>query len=108
MSDNVLSTALDMFVLRVPVEIVVKVVDDVDVATPLVGQRGAFDDELFDANGALLGTSSGTFTIRYVRPGDDALMTYYREEITLTDGVVRAEGWADFNDVRHGRWVFYP
>ncbi|WP_316784281.1 allene oxide cyclase barrel-like domain-containing protein [Streptomyces sasae] len=98
----------DEIVLRVPKEIVVKVVDDVDVADPQVGQTGTFDDELYDETGELIGTSHGSFRIEYVRPGDGGLLTYYAEDITLRDGTVHAEGWADFKDVRTSEWVYYP
>lgn len=103
-----LVTAAQALVIRVPTEIVVKVVDDVDVADPKVGQVGKFDDELYDESGALIGTSSGSFRIEYVRPTDGGLLTYYQEDITLEDGVVHAEGWADFLDVKTSKWVFYP
>ncbi|WP_448316709.1 allene oxide cyclase barrel-like domain-containing protein [Streptomyces sp. CO7] len=98
----------DQIVLRVPKEIVVKVVDDVDVADPQTGQTGTFDDELYDETGRQIGTSHGSFRITYVRPGDGGLMTYYTEDITLEDGTIHAEGWADFNDVRTSEWVYYP
>lgn len=98
----------DQVVVRVPKEIVVKVVDDVNVPDPQIGQTGTFDDELFDEAGKLIGTSHGSFRIEYVRPGDGGLMTYYTEDITLEDGTIHAEGWADFNDVRTSEWVFYP
>lgn len=98
----------EQIVIRVPKEVVAKVVDDVDVANPQVGQRGTFDDEIFDETGRLLGTSHGSFRIEYVRPGDNGLMTYYTEDINLEDGAIHAEGWADFNDVRTSEWVFYP
>ena len=103
-----LVTREDALVIRVPVEVVVKVVDDVDVADPQVGQVGTFDDELFDVDGNQIGTSHGSFRIEYVRPTDGGLLTYYTEDITLDDGVIHAEGWADFNDVRTSKWVFYP
>lgn len=98
----------DLVVLRIPVEKVVTVVDDVDVAAPKVGQVGRFEDELYNASGELVGTSKGSFRIEYERPVDGGLMTYYQEEIRFADGVVRAEGWADFNDVKSSKWVFYP
>ncbi|WP_066363831.1 allene oxide cyclase barrel-like domain-containing protein [Herbidospora mongoliensis] len=98
----------DQIVIRSPKEIVVKVVDDVTVADPQIGQVGTFDDEIYDEDGNLLGTSHGSFKIEYVRPGDGGLMTYYTEDITLTDGTIHAEGWADFNDVRTSEWVYYP
>lgn len=98
----------DLVVLRIPFEKVVTVVDDVDVADPKVGQVGRFEDELYDAAGELVGTSKGSFRIEYERPVDGGLMTYYQEELQLADGVVRAEGWADFNDVKTSKWVFYP
>ncbi|MFF3072556.1 hypothetical protein [Kitasatospora sp. NPDC057936] len=98
----------EQIVLRVPREIVVKVVDDVEVGDPQVGQTGTFDDELFDESGKLIGTSHGSFRIEYARPGDGGLMTYYSEDLTFEDGTVHAEGWADFNDVRTSEWVFYP
>ncbi|MGW1752488.1 allene oxide cyclase barrel-like domain-containing protein [Streptomyces sp. NPDC002092] len=98
----------DEIVLRVPKEIVVKVVDDVEVSDPKVGQTGTFDDELYDETGAQIGTSHGSFRIEYVRPGDGGLLTYYTEDITLRDGTIHAEGWADFNDVRTSEWVYYP
>ncbi|MEU6811649.1 hypothetical protein ABZ920_22205 [Streptomyces sp. NPDC046831] len=99
----------DQIVLRVPKEVVVKVVDDVhNLEDPQIGQGGTFDDELYDETGQLIGTSHGTFTIKYVRPGDDGLLTYYSEDITLEDGTIHAEGWADFHDVRTSEWVFYP
>lgn len=98
----------DQIVIRAPKEIVVKVVDDVTVADPQIGQTGTFDDEIYDESGTLLGTSHGSFRIEYVRPGDGGLMTYYTEDLTLTDGTIHAEGWADFNDVRTSEWVFYP
>jgi hypothetical protein len=100
--------ASDALVIKVPTEIVVTVVDDVDVADPQVGQVGKFDDELFDESGTLIGTSSGSFRIEYVRPTDGGLLTYYQEDITLADGVIHAEGWADFQDVKTSKWVFYP
>lgn len=103
-----LVTPAQAIVIRVPTEIVVKVVDDVDVADPKVGQVGKFDDELYDESGALIGTSSGSFRIEYVRPTDGGLLTYYKEDITLKDGVIHAEGWADFIDVKTSKWVFYP
>ncbi|MEV4847813.1 hypothetical protein AB0K20_32000 [Micromonospora matsumotoense] len=103
-----LVTAGDALVIRIPTEIVVKVVDDVDVAAPAVGQVGRFDDELYDEAGTLIGRSSGSFRIEYVRPTDGGLLTYYQEDITLDDGVIHAEGWADFLDVKTSRWVFYP
>ncbi|MDJ1137468.1 allene oxide cyclase barrel-like domain-containing protein [Streptomyces iconiensis] len=95
-------------VVKVPKEIVTKVVDDVEVSDPKVGQSGTFDDELHDENGKLIGTSHGFFRIEYVRPGDGGLMSYYTEDITLDDGTLHAEGWADFNDVRTSVWVYYP
>jgi Allene oxide cyclase barrel like domain len=98
----------DAIVLRIPREVVVKVVDDVDVADPQPGQTGTFDDELYDAGGNLIGTSHGSFEIRYRRPTDDALPSYYQEDITLADGTIHAEGWADFIDVKTSQWVFYP
>nr|5DYV_A Chain A, YD repeat-containing protein [Micromonospora maris]5DYV_B Chain B, YD repeat-containing protein [Micromonospora maris]5DYV_C Chain C, YD repeat-containing protein [Micromonospora maris]5DYV_D Chain D, YD repeat-containing protein [Micromonospora maris]5DYV_E Chain E, YD repeat-containing protein [Micromonospora maris]5DYV_F Chain F, YD repeat-containing protein [Micromonospora maris]5DYV_G Chain G, YD repeat-containing protein [Micromonospora maris]5DYV_H Chain H, YD repeat-conta len=103
-----LETRPQALLIKVPTEIVVKVVDDVDVAAPAVGQVGKFDDELYDEAGAQIGTSSGNFRIEYVRPTDGGLLTYYQEDITLSDGVIHAEGWADFNDVRTSKWVFYP
>ncbi len=98
----------DQIVIRAPKEIVVKVVDDVTVEDPQIGQTGTFDDEIYDESGKLLGTSHGSFEIKYVRPGDGGLLTYYTEDITLEDGTIHAEGWADFNDVRTSEWVFYP
>jgi hypothetical protein len=98
----------DLIVRRIPFEKVVTVVDNVDVAAPQLGQSGTFDDELYDSSGELVGTSKGSFRIEYERPVDGGLMTYYQEEIRFADGVVRAEGWADFNDVKAGKWVFYP
>ncbi|NJP45186.1 allene oxide cyclase barrel-like domain-containing protein [Actinacidiphila epipremni] len=99
----------DQITLRVPKEIVVKVVDDVtNLADPQIGQGGTFDDELYDEGGKLIGTAHGTFTIRYIRPGDNGLLSWYSEDITLEDGTIHAEGWADFNDVKTSKWVFYP
>ena len=97
-----------LVVRRIPVEKVITVVDDVDVADPQVGQGGRFEDELYDAAGQLVGTSKGSFRIEYQRPVDGGLMTYYQEELQFPEGAVRAEGWADFNDVKGSKWVFYP
>ncbi|MEU9609704.1 DUF6531 domain-containing protein [Streptomyces sp. NPDC048057] len=98
----------NQIVIKVPKEIVAKVVDDVEVSDPKVGQSGTFDDELHDESGTLIGTSHGFFRIEYIRPGDGGLMSYYTEDITLDDGTLHAEGWADFNAVRTSEWVYYP
>ncbi|CAO5179587.1 exported hypothetical protein [Frankia sp. AiPs1] len=80
---------------------------NVNVADPQVGQIGIYHDELYDSARELLGISIGRYEIRYKKV-HGAVLTYYSEDLFLRDGVIHAEGWADFNDVKNGVWVGYP
>lgn len=79
---------------------------NVEVADPGVGQIGIYHDELRDAKGAYAGTLMGRYEVRHKSPGG-AVMTYYTEDLFLPDGVIHAEGWVDFNDVKNTKWVGY-
>ncbi|MFH9674948.1 hypothetical protein ACH4L5_22145 [Streptomyces sp. NPDC017405] len=93
-------------VSRVLSEPQIKNLQNVDVAEPRVGQIGIYHDELRDAKDTYAGTLMGRYEIRKTRPGGPVL-TYYTEDLFLPDGVVHAEGWVDFNDVKNTRWVGY-
>ncbi|WP_198541790.1 allene oxide cyclase barrel-like domain-containing protein [Parafrankia colletiae] len=80
---------------------------NVNVADPQVGQIGSYYDELYDSSRELLGITIGRYEIRYKKVGG-AVLTYYSEDLFLRDGIIHAEGWADFNDVKNGVWVGYP
>ncbi|MFF7656646.1 hypothetical protein ACFZCY_43725 [Streptomyces sp. NPDC007983] len=79
---------------------------NVDVADPKVGQVGIYHDKFTDAKGANAGTVMGRYEIRHRAP-DGAVWTYYTEDLFLVDGVIHAEGWVDFNDVKNTKWVGY-
>ncbi|MCM3923951.1 hypothetical protein ND748_20045 [Frankia sp. AiPs1] len=80
---------------------------NIDIGDPQIGQIGNYYDELYDPDRERLGVVFGRFEVRYKKVGG-AVLTYYTEDIYLRDGIIHAEGWADFNDVKNGRWVGYP
>ncbi|PPK66159.1 hypothetical protein V5P93_003874 [Actinokineospora auranticolor] len=83
-----------------------KNLQNVDLADPKVGQLGIYHDELVDDRGAYRGTIMGRYEVKAKTPRG-AVLTHYTEDIFLTDGIVHAEGVADFRDVLAGRWISY-
>ncbi|MFF2808883.1 hypothetical protein ACFVT2_17210 [Streptomyces sp. NPDC058000] len=83
-----------------------KNLQNVNVPDPRPGQIGIYYDELRDAHGAYAGTVMGRYEIKKHVPRGP-VWTYYTDDLFLPDGVIHAEGWVDFNDVKNTKWVGY-
>lgn len=85
-------------------EVVVKLVYS-GGTTPAVGETGSYDDDLYDAQGDLIGTADGTADILFQSPINGDLYSLYDQQITLPGGTVHAIGLVDVNDEIAGDWV---
>lgn len=70
--------------------------DDFSGRSPTVNDRAAVEYQLFDADGGLIGQTTGVGQMLYKRPQDGHFVAYFGEEIKLTDGnVIRTGGLVD-------------
>jgi len=66
------------------------------------GDQLVFTDDVLDASGAQIGTSSGRVDILVERPTDQHLIALDTETFTLTDGTIMVAGFPDISSALAG------
>jgi len=70
-----------------------------------VGSAAIFYDDIFDADGAVVGHTVGYTEAIEKRASDGHVIVIYHEAVELPDGTLKATGTVDQSAIFEGKWI---